>query len=175
MILTAITIAINVLPIAGVLLMNQNNLIGLVIPPEIDTVLNDVVVQEEQLGESLGAVNFVGSNYDAASRKATLTFEMTNPLQFDLVIDSMSADVRCDEHDFPLGYAVTNNPVDVAGGETATVVLEATLAREAMVHLLTEHAGAQEIDVELTGISVNLNGIAIQTGEILKIPDVPVA
>ena len=34
LILTVITIAINVVPIAGILLVYQNNLLGLVVPPE---------------------------------------------------------------------------------------------------------------------------------------------
>jgi hypothetical protein len=174
LILTAITIAINVVPIAGVLLMNQNNLLGLIIPPEINTIVNDVVAPKEQLGESLGNVTFVDSHYDAASRMATLTFEFTNPLQFDMTVDSMSADVRCDEHDFPLGHAIINNPVAISAGETAEIDVAGTWTQDALQHFLKAHAGAKKIDVELTEISVTVNGVSIQTDEVMKIPDFPV-
>jgi LEA14-like dessication related protein len=174
LILTAITIAINVVPIAGVLLMNQNNLLGLVVPPEINTVINDVIVPDGQLGESLGNVTFVDSHYDNASRTVTLTFEVTNPLQFDIAVDSMSADVRCDEHDFPLGHAIINNPVAISAGETATIDVAGTWTQDAIKHFLTAHAGAQKIDVELTRISLTVNGVSIQTDEVMKIPDFPV-
>ena len=174
LILTVITIVINVVPVAGVLLMYQNNLLGLVVPPEINTIVNDVVVPEEQLGGFLGNVTFVDSHYDTASRTATLTFEVTNPLQFDMTFDSMSADVRCDEHDFPLGHAIINNPVAVSAGETAEIDVAGTWTQDALHHFLTAHAGAKNVDVELTGISVTVNGVSIQTGEVMKIPDFPV-
>lgn len=92
MILTAITIAINVVPIVGVLLMNQNDLMGLIVPPEINTVINNITATQEQLEESLATATFVDSHYDAESRKVTLTYEVTNPFQFDLAVNSMSAD-----------------------------------------------------------------------------------
>jgi len=174
LILTVITIVINAVPVAGVLLMYQNNLLGLIVPPEINTIVNDVVVPEEQLGGFLGNVTFVGSHYDTASRKATLTFEVTNPLQFDMTFDSMSADVRCDEHDFPLGHAIINNPVAVSAGETAEIDVAGTWTQDALHHFLTAHAGAKNVDVELTGIAVTVNGVSIQTGEVMKIPDFPV-
>jgi hypothetical protein len=174
MILTAITIAINIVPITGVLLMNQNNLVDLVVPPEITAVMNNFTVYEEQLGASPGSVTFVNSHYDAESGGVTLTFEFANPLPLDLTVDSMSADVRCDAHDFPLGHVIINNPVAVASGETAVVDLSGTWTQEAITHLLTAHAGERTIDIELTGIFVGINGVSIQTGEILKIPDFPV-
>lgn len=174
LILTVITIVINAVPVAGVLLMYQNNLLGLVVPPEINTIVNDVVVPEEQLGGFLGNVTFVDSHYDTASRTATLTFEVTNPLQFDMTVDSMSADVRCDEHDFPLGHAIINNPVAISASETAEIDVAGTWTQDALHHFLTAHAGAKNVDVELTEISVTVNGVSIQTGEVIKIPDFPV-
>lgn len=174
MILTAITIAINIVPITGVLLVNQNNLLDLVVPPEITTVMTNIAAHEEQLGASPGAVTFVNSHYDSESGGVTLTFKFTNPLPLDLTVDSMSADVRCDEHDFPLGHITIHNPVAVAVSETAAVDLSGTWTQDAIRHLLTVHAGEQTIDIELTGISVSTNGVSIQTGEILKIPDFPV-
>ena len=174
MILTAITIAINLVPIAGVLLMNQNDLLGLVVPPEINTVINEVAATQEQLRESLATATFVDSHYDAESRTVTLTYEVTNPMPFDLAVNSMSADVRCDAHDFPLGHAIINDPVDIRAGETGAIDLSGTWTQDALNHLLTAHNGAQKIDVEFTGISFDVNGISIQTEEILKLPDFPV-
>jgi hypothetical protein len=175
LVLTAITIAINVLPIAGILLMYQNNLLGLIVPPEINTIINNVFIPEESLGKVLENFTLADSHYDAASRTVTLTFEVTNPLKFDLAVNSMSADVRCDEHDFPLGHAIINNPVAISAGETAAIDVAGTWTQDAINHFLAAHAGAQKIDVELTGICVTVNGVSIQTDEVMKIPDFPVA
>lgn len=155
--------------------MNQNNLLDLVVPPEISMVINDVIAPEAQSGGPLGNVTLVDSHYDSASQTATLTFEFTNPLQFDMTVDSMSADARCDEHDFPLGHAIINNPVAISAGETAKIDVAGTWTQEAIQHLLTAHAGARKIDVELTGISFTVNGVSIQTDEVVKIPGFPVA
>jgi LEA14-like dessication related protein len=175
LILTAVTIIINVVPVAGVLLINQNNLLGLIVPPEINTVINELTVPEGQLEELLGNVTFVDSQYDAAAQRTTLTFKFTNPLQFDVVVDSMSADVRCDEHDFPMGRAIITNPVAIRAGETGEINVEGTWTQNALQHFLTAHAGAKKIDIELTGISVTVNGVSIQTDKIMKIPNFPVA
>ena len=170
LILTVITIAINVVPVAGVLLMNRDNLVGAVIPPEISAVINDVIVSGGQLGESLN-FTFVDSDYDAASRTVTLSFEVVNPLQFDVTVDSMSADVRCDEHDFPLGHTVIQNPVLIREEATVGIDVAGTWTKEGIAHLLAAHEGEQRVDVELTEISLSINGVSIQTDEVIKIPN----
>ena len=104
----------------------------------------------------------------------TLTLEVTNPLQFDLAVDSMSANVRCDEHDFPLGHATITNPASINTGETAEISIAGTWTQDGISHLLTSHAEGQKTDVELTGISLTVNGISIQTNEVMKIPDFPI-
>jgi hypothetical protein len=174
LVLTVITIAINVLPIAAVLLMYQNNLLGLIVPPEVNTIVDKVLTPEDSLGEALENFTLVDSHYDAASRTVTLTFEIANPLQFDMTIDSMSADVRCAEHGFPLGHATITNPVAIRAGETAEISVEGTWTQDALQHFMTAHAGAKTIDIELTGISVTVNGVSIQTDEVMKIPNFPV-
>jgi hypothetical protein len=170
LILTVITIAINVLPIAGILLIYQNNLLGLVIPPEINKIMNDNPITEE----SLGNLTLVDSQYDATSRTVALTFKFTNPFKFDLSVNSMFADVQCDAHDFPLGHATISNPVDVRAGETATIDVVGTWTQDAISHFQTAHAGAQNIDIELVGLAINVNGISVQTDERVKIPNFPI-
>jgi hypothetical protein len=86
----------------------------------------------------------------------------------------MSADVRCDEHDFPLGHVTINNPVAISAGETAAIDIAGTWTQDALHHFQTAHAEAKKIDVELTGISVTVNGVSIQTDEVMKIPNFPV-
>ena len=150
--------------------MNRDNLVGAVIPPEISAVINDVIVSGGQLGESLN-FTFADSHYDAASRTVTLSFEVVNPLQFDVTVDSMSADVRCDEHDFPLGHTVIQNPVLIREEATVGIDVAGTWTKEGIAHLLAAHEGEQRVDVELTEISLSINGVSIQTDEVIKIPN----
>jgi len=169
-VLTAVTIAINVIPVIGIVLMYQGNLQDLVVPPEIVDMLTDVADSEDPLGD----VSFVGSHYDAATRTVTLTFEVTNPLAYDLTVDSLSADVRCEAHGFPLGHLAIADPVSLRAGESVRVDVVGTWTEEAVEHIQAEHAGAQNIGIELVDASITVNGATIQTDELWKIPDFPV-
>jgi hypothetical protein len=170
LILTAITIAINVVPVAGILLLYQNNMQGLVIPPGINKITNGGFIMEEPLGNP----TLVDSQYNVTSQTVTLTFQFTNPFNFDLTINSMSADVQCYDHNFPLGNAALNNPVNIRANKTATMTMLGTWTQDAINHFQKAHAGAQSIDVDLVGLIINVNGINVQTSEHIKIPNVPI-
>jgi hypothetical protein len=177
LLLTAVSIAISVLPIAGVLLAYSGNLLGLVIPPEINMIVNDEdggIISESALEEAIENFKVVESHYDAEARTVSLTFEVTNPLKFNVSVNSMIAEVRCAEHDFPLGYAVINNPVEIDAGETASVTVDGGWTQEAVNHVMTAHEGEKTIDIELTGISVDISGLSIQTDQVFTIPDFPI-
>jgi hypothetical protein len=164
LLLTLITIAINVVPIVGILLVYQNNLLGLVIPPAINEIMNATSFTSN----SVEPPSFVDSHYDIASRTVTLTFKFTNPFNFNVTIISMSADIQCDAHKFPLGTATLSNPVNIRASETATITVLGVWTQDATNHIQTAHAGAQSIDVELVGITVNVNGINVQMSEPIK-------
>jgi hypothetical protein len=171
LLLTLITLATIVGPIAGILLVYQNNLLGLVIPPEVNKIMNGTFVT----GNPLEPPVFVDSQYNVTSQTVALTFRFTNPFNFDLTINSMSADIQCDAHNFPLGHATLNNPVNIRASETATITVLGTWTQDAINHFQTAHAGAQSIDVELVGLTINVNGINVQTNEHIKISNVPIA
>lgn len=170
LVLTLVTIAINVIPIAGILLMYQGDWAALVVPPEVTDIINDGVISENPLE----SITFVNSTYDAETRTVTLTFEVTNPLNYDLTVNSMFAEVRCDEHDFPMGNLTIADPVDMRAGETVRLDVTGTWTEEAVTHIETAHAGAHTIGIEVVGITVTVNGVTIQTGEVVKVPDFPV-
>src|SRR4030066_205330 len=64
LLLTLITLAIAVGPLAGVIIVYQNNLLGLIVPPELMKIMKGNFVT----GESLQPPKFVGSQYDLTSR-----------------------------------------------------------------------------------------------------------
>jgi hypothetical protein len=163
LLLTIITVAIVAVPILGMLLTNQNNLLGLVIPPQLS-----------DLAESrLEPPTFVDSQYDAASRTVALTFSFKNPFKADLTINSMSANLVCDEHNFPLGNAVLDKPVSMGAGETAMVTIFGTWTEEALAHFHSAHGGDKTIDVELVNLAVNFKGMTVHTDQPIPVKDVP--
>ena len=163
LLLTLISIAIVVVPIVGILLTYQNNLLGLVIPPQVSDLTNS----------RLEPPTFVDSQYDAASRTVALTFSFKNPFKTDLTINSMSANLVCDEHNFPLGNAVLDKPVSMKAGETAMVTVFGTWTEEALAHFHSAHGGEKSVDVELVNLTVNINGMTVHTDQPIPVKDVP--
>jgi hypothetical protein len=172
LILTLISIAITVGPIAVMLIAYQDNLGGLFIPPEVNEIADNLVSGG---GGVLGAPTQLNSTYDASSRTVTLTFQFKNPFNFPITVNSMSGGIVCDKHNFPLGNATLKKPASVGAGETATMTVLGTWTEEAIDHFQAAHAGEKKLTVGLVNLAVDVSGIKIQTNERMQIPDVPIA
>ena|SRR3989337_940551 len=159
LILTLITVAIVAGPLIGMLLAYQNNFMGLVMP---------------SFPENLEPPTFVESQYDETSRKVGLTFSFTNPLNSDLTINSMSANLECDAHNFPLGTAELDNPVKIRAGETKSITIFGTWTDEALDHFQTGHSGETSVDVELVDLAIDIKGLKVQTDQHIPIEDIPI-
>jgi hypothetical protein len=174
--LSLVTIAIIVVPIVGVLIAYQNNLLGLVIPPEVNEIADNLTH-----GSSSGSGNGqevptqINTTYNAASRTVTLTFQYKNPFGFDVTINSMSGNIICDTDDFPLGTAHLDKPVSLSAGETATITVLGTWTEVAINHFQTAHPGAKTINADLVDLVVDAQGIKIQTNQRIQLPNVPIA
>jgi hypothetical protein len=169
LLLTLITLAIIVGPVVGIVIVYRNNLLGLVVPPEVTEIVSGTFVTKKPLEPQ-----FVGSEYNITSRTVTLTFNFSNPFNFDLTINSMSANIECAVHKFLLGHAALNDPINVRVNETAVITILGTWTEDAISHFQTAHAGAESIDVDLVGLTINIKGINIQIKDRIKIPNVPI-
>ena len=179
LILTVISIVIVVVPIVGVVLMYQNNLLGLFIPPQANDVINNLT---PKIGDSLKSGNVselipessqVNSTYDPTTRTFTLTFPLKNPIGLDVTVNSMSGDLVCDAHNFSLGKATLTKPVSMKAGETATMTVAGTWTEEAISHFQTAHAGEKTITVDLTDVTLDASGFKAQINDRIQIPNVP--
>jgi hypothetical protein len=172
LILTLISIAITVGPIAVMLIAYQDNLLGLFIPPGVNEIADNLMSGG---GGGLEAPTQLNSTYDASSRTVTLTFQFKNPFNFPVTVNSMSGSIVCDKHNFPLGNATLKKPVSVGAGETATITVLGSWTEEAIDHFQTAHAGEKKTTVDLVNLAMDVSGIKIQTNERIQIPDVPIA
>jgi hypothetical protein len=162
LLLTLITIAIIVVPIVGMLLAYQGNLLGLFIPPEINEIADNL---------SGGGTNRAGlepptmvgePEYDEATRTFSATFQFKNTFPVDLTIKSLSGNIECDEHRFPLGNASLSKPVSIDAGKTGTLTVLGTWTEQAISHFHTAHAGEDTVEVKMVGLTVDVSGIQIQ-------------
>jgi hypothetical protein len=163
LLLTLITIAIVVIPIVGVLLAYQDNLLELFIPPEINEIADDFMGGDGTNGSGLEPPTMVGEpQYDKATRTFSATFQFKNTFPVDLTINSLSGNIECDEHGFHLGNASLSKPVSIDAGETETMTVLGTWTEEAISHFQTAHGDEELVDVVLVDFAVDVSGIQIQ-------------
>jgi hypothetical protein len=166
LLLTLITIAIVAVPIVGMLLAYQNNLLGLFIPPEINEMAQDLAGGGGTNGAGLEPPTMVGEpEYDPASHTYSATFQFKNSFPVDLTIKSLSGNIVCYEHGFTLGNASLSKPVSIDAGETGTLTVLGTWTSEAINHFQNEHANEEFVDVVLVNMAVDISGIQLQMGQ----------
>jgi hypothetical protein len=172
LILTLTTVAIVVIPIVGVLLTNQGNLMELFIPSEVNEMAGDLISTG---GPEVPALEPVGEpQYDEASRTVKLKFQFKNTFPFDVTINSISGSVECAEHGFHLGVVMLDEPVSIDKDETKTITLLGTWTEEAISHFRTSHAGEETVQANLVDLTVDVKGIQFTMDQSIEIPN-PVA
>jgi hypothetical protein len=163
LLLTLITIAIIVVPIVGMLLAYQGNLLGLFIPPEINEMADDFMGGGGTNGAGLEPPTMVGEpQYNEATRTYSATFQFKNSFLVDLTIKSLSGNIKCAEHGFTLGNASLSKPVSIDAGETGKLTVLGTWTEEAISHFETGHEGEEFVDVVLVDFAVDISGLQLQ-------------
>jgi hypothetical protein len=183
LILTLVTIAIVVIPIVGMLLAYQDNLLGLFVPPEINEIADDFMGGDGgnngDNGSMLEPPQMVGEpEYDEATGAFSVSFEYTNSLPFDITVNSLSGNVECDEHHFPLGTATLSEPVSIDKGETGLLTIVGSWTEDAISHFGSAHGGEETVAVVLADFAVDISGIQIaldpnQMGQSMEGMEVP--
>jgi len=171
--LVLLTVAITVGPILGIVLAYRDNLIGLIVPSEMNQMMNGLeninpqnIMQPQQAGPP-------DVQYDASSRTFTAAFPMKNPFPFDTTIDSMSGPIECDEHSFSLGTMSLKSPVNMKAGETATVTVRGTWTDAAVNHFETAHQGERTVKVSLAGVTIKAGSLTVKYSEPISIGEIP--
>ena len=152
-------------PLAAVAVVYQNNLFEIVVPPEAEEIVSDMI----ESGSELKLPEYESYSYDPASRTASVTFKVTNPLSVDLTVNSIAADVKCSNHNFALGHAALSNPAQLAAEETVTMTVVFAWTQEAEEHFLTGHIGEPNIDISLVNLVFDVSGITVETPEAITL------
>ena len=190
LVLILINVGAIVGPIAGVVIVYRSNLLDLVVPPEVQEIIGNTINSvtasnpsnpsgtpsspDNPSGGNLALPQYVSSSYDPVARTVTAIFNFTNPFNFNVSINAVSADVKCHAHTFLLGHAAMSNPVEVPPMQTADITVIFTWTEAAQEHFQKEHAGQTTINVDLLNITVNVSGISIETPETYNV-DIPIS
>ena len=179
--LVLLTVAITVGPILGIVLIYRDNLAGLIVPPEMNQVINDLNSGSQNgslpgqsgtgiLPEQTGPTDF---QYDAASRTFSASFQFKNPFPLDVTLKSVSGTAVCDEHGFSLGTVALKSIVNMKAGETVTVPIQGKWTEDAVNHFQTQHQGEKSVKVSLVDATINAGGMTVQIPDRISIGEVP--
>lgn len=181
--LTLLTIAITVTPIVIELLIYHDNLLNLVIPPEI----TDLIKGNNENSNSNVNSNFIDSllnsefelpqlvgepKYDPETKTLTATFSFTNPLQTPISVDKLSSGILSHNDGVFLGNLTIDNPININPGQTAQITAKALLSDESVNYLKAKSENQNSINIDLIDLNVDSAGVNVQL-EKQNIGDIP--
>ena len=179
-ILVLISIGTIVGPIGAVAVIYHDDLTQLVITPQIRDIINgdstilpighsDNGNSNDNSGlESLMKPVFVSAQIDEAANTFTGVFNITNSLNYDLTLNSFSTDAVITQGNIPAGSISLSSPVTVLASQTEQLIISGHWTQQAQNYIIS-NIGAASVDITLTNIAINVNGITIQSAEPIQV------
>jgi hypothetical protein len=169
-ILILLTIAITLTPIALEVLLYQDNLLDLIIPPQITNLVNSSSNSNEKSidGNSLLNPQFelpqpVGEpQYNPETKTISYTFNFTNPLQTPIELDKLQAGMVSHNDGIFLGNVTINKPLRLDPGQTVDITALGILSDEAINYLKSKSATQNSINLDFVYLNIDVAGIQIQ-------------
>ena len=155
-------------PITGVVLIYSNDLSQIIIPTEVEEIVSNTIGTDE----SIELPQYISSSYDPISRTAQVIFSFTNPFDFNLNLNTVSANIVCLGHNVALGSATLDYPVTIEQEETKEIIINFVWTQAAESHFLSQHTGESNVDVKLIDMQLDVSGINIEVPEeiIVSVP-----
>ena len=155
-------------PLAGVVIIHHQDLTELVIPPEVE----NIVEVTSNAATSFEFPQFIDATWNEETFTCSITFQFTNTFDFNLTLNQVAADIACTLHNYPLGHASLQNQVHLEPQTTQIITILFTYTQEAEEHFVTEHTEEQTVNVTLSNLVLDVSGINIETPEqiVLNIP-----
>jgi hypothetical protein len=200
-ILVLVSVGTMVGPIAAVAVMYSNNLEGLVITPQIKDIMdgnstllpidsgsnnnnnysNDQYNYTDNNGEnsnnnsSFMSPVLVSSQIDSTARTVTVVANVSNPLGYDLTVNSFNSTIVCSQDNYQIGTIRLANPVMLPAAQTAQVTIAGYWTQDAENHVLATHPGATSIAVNLVDTIIDVNGIVVQSPAPISAGSIPIS
>lgn len=188
-VLVLISIGTMVGPIAGAVIVYRDNLSQLVIPPQINSIINgnnnigdnnnnngNVGSGNFGVGESGGGFptpTFVNAQINIEAKTFSVTVNVTNSFNYDLTINSLSATVESSQDHYQLGTISLDSPVMIVSGQTSLLTVSGQWTQQAVDHVQNSFPSAASINVDLANVTMDVNGITIQQTEPINVGDIP--
>jgi hypothetical protein len=183
-ILFIISVGLIIGPVGAVVYTYKDDLSGLVIPSQLkdlmtgdaSTLLNGAGSGDGNsfLGGLIEPV-FVGATVDSESRTFTVTVNITNNFDYDLTLNSLSADVKSAQDNYHLVTISLSNPVTLVSAQVSIVSVNGYWSQQAENLFLSNYSQDTTIDVILDNILIDVNGITVESTEPFPIGNIPLS
>lgn len=165
--LAVLSIMIIIAPILVEVYVYKDNLEGLVLPPQIQNLMNgnNNGATSETQSELTSLPNFqmpqpVGDpQYNPTTGAFSFPFNFTNPLSAQLTVNELSAQVAT-EDGIPIGNVSIPQIINLAPGENAIITAVGNLD-PAVVNQLTAQYQSGTLNIALNNVNIDLGGIHI--------------
>jgi hypothetical protein len=193
--LLLISIGTIVGPIGAVAFVYRDNLVQLVVPPQISNltgginhIMNDSGnnnnnnnsdngnnSNNNNSGGVGGFINpvFVSDQINNETQTFTVTVNVTNNFGYDLTVNSINATVESSQDNYPLGAISLTAPVTILAGQTSEVTVSGFWTQDAENYVLNNYGNATSIDVNLVNTTIDVNGITIQSNQPINVGNIP--
>jgi hypothetical protein len=187
--LTLVSIAIVVGPLAGIALAYKDNLSGLVLPPQFESLMNGgngsggngtagaqygpqtagtQSLSQFQLPQPVGQ-----PQYDPSTGAFSYPFNFTNPLTSEISIDQLSADVISSQNNEILGTLSINGPINIDPNQTAMINVTGILSPQEVSQLEAQYQQGGSLPISLANLNVDVGGIKVHLDQFSDIGSIP--
>lgn len=180
--LTLLSITLIVAPVGAVVVIYQNNLSELVIPPQLNSLItgDDSGTSSFFLNQSgstdLGSLispQFVSADIDNDANTFTAVVDVTNNINYTFTLNSLSADVYSTKDNYCLVSAqLSNLPVTLTPGATSRVVIAGSWTDASEAYFIQNYSGASSVSVQLENLTIDVNGVTVTMSNPITV-DVP--
>lgn len=189
--LTLLSVVLVVAPVGAVVVIYQDDLTQLVIPPEINEIINgdstSFLVNDDYSVEGNYSINggddsflnelivptFVSATIDNDANTFTVIADITNNVRYNFTLDTLSTEVRTTSDHYNLVTINLSQPVVLVSGETSRVTIVGSWTQNAEDYFIQNYAGATTISVELINTSIAVNGINVDYPDVITIGEIP--
>ncbi len=188
-VLVLISIGTMVGPIAGAVIIYRDNLSQLVVPPQINNLINnnDGNSNNNNNNGNVGSGNFgvgnsgggfptptlVNEQINLEAKTFTVTFNVTNSFNYDLTVNSLNATVESSQDHYQLGTISLGSPVTIVANQSSLVTVSGAWTQEAVDHVQNNFPDATSINVDLAYVTIDVNGIIIQQTQPINVGEIP--
>jgi hypothetical protein len=184
--LTLLSVVIIVMPVAFEVLLYRDNLLGLIVPPEMINLVNsdsrngdggNLPNSSDNSSSLISGNNDISSllssgfelpklvgppQYNPDTNTLSLIFNFTNPLETSIAFDKLEAGIISHDDGVFLGNVSLAKPLRLEPGQTLDITVLDALSPETINYFKSNVIGQNSINVDFVNLNVDVAGITVQ-------------